>query len=52
MNAAANLGVILVCNELCCGVICTQGSLSLMLLYAWIFSKWAFVQHGDILSRF
>jgi len=37
MNAVANLGVILVFNELCCGVICIQhGSLSLVLPCVWI----------------
>jgi len=33
-----NLGVNLVFNQLCCGLICTRhGSLSLMLPYAWIY---------------
>ena len=50
-NAVANLVVILVFNELCCGVLCIQhGYLSLMMPCARIW--WVFVQHSDILSSF
>ena len=49
----ANLGVIIVFYELCCGVICIRHrSLSHWRCHVHEFNKWVFVQHSDIVRYF